>query len=60
VDLPGWFGLESGTERWTNGNAKLPVTPGALRAPAAVLEIRILQAGPYLLNLTMGETDLAA
>jgi hypothetical protein len=58
-DLPGWFGLESQAHRWTNGNAKLPVAPGTLRAPSAVLDIRILQAGPYRLDVEMAETKIA-
>jgi hypothetical protein len=60
ADLPGWFGNGSDAPRWTNGNAELPVALDALRAPAAILEIRIGQAGPYLLDQTMGETDIAA
>jgi hypothetical protein len=39
ADLPGWFGIESRTQRWTNGNAELPLELGTLRAPAAILEI---------------------
>jgi hypothetical protein len=60
ADLPGWFGNGSDAQRWTNGNAELPVALDALGAPAAMLEIRIVQAGPYLLDLEMAGTEIAA
>jgi hypothetical protein len=60
ADLPGWFGLDHPAHRWTNGNAELPLTPDTLRAPAAILEIRIVQAGPYQIGVEINKTDIAA
>jgi antigen 43 len=46
-ELPGWFAPEAAGQRWTDGNASLPVTFDGLTRPA-ILEIEILGAGPYL------------
>jgi hypothetical protein len=47
--LPGWYGLERASHRWTDGQASLPVDMTKLRGPAAILEIQVVQAGPYRL-----------
>jgi hypothetical protein len=47
--LSGWYALESGSYRWTDGKASLPVNLSKLRGPAAILEIQVVQAGPYRL-----------
>jgi hypothetical protein len=60
ADLPGWFGFDDPAHRWTNGNAELPVELGKLRAPAAMLEIQIVQAGPYRVGVDIGATAIAA
>jgi antigen 43 len=47
--LPGWYGLERAAHRWTDGKASLPVDLTKLRGPAVILEIQVVQAGPYRL-----------
>ena len=46
ASLAGWYVPEAAERRWTNGFASLPVAtaPGQ----ASILEVQILQAGPYL------------
>jgi hypothetical protein len=48
--MSGWFDQEHTAHRWTNGHAKLPVELNGLRAPAAILEIQIVNAGPYMVE----------
>jgi hypothetical protein len=60
ADLPGWFGVESHAHRWTNGNAELPVALNTLRAPSAMLEIQVVHAGPYRVDLEMSGMAIAA
>jgi len=45
--LSGWFAREAEDRRWTSGLAKLPDGIAAPRSCSAILEIQILQAGPY-------------
>ncbi len=45
--LDGWFEREDAAHRWTNGNAALPVALTSPNMPAALLEIQIVNAGPY-------------
>jgi hypothetical protein len=47
--LSGWHGLEAASHRWTDGQASLAVDLSKLRGPAAILEIQVVQAGPYRL-----------
>jgi hypothetical protein len=59
-DLPGWFSLDDAAHRWTDGNATLPVALDPRCAHAAVLEIQIVQAGPYQIGQEITETGIAA
>jgi hypothetical protein len=56
-DLPGWLPAETIAHRWTNGLATLPMSAG--RA-AAVLEIRVVHAGPYRMALESIGIGIAA
>ncbi len=47
-ELSGWFAPEAGPQRWTNGRASLPVAFTGPHDRAAILEIQICKAGPYL------------
>jgi hypothetical protein len=58
--LSGWFEQENATRRWTNGNARLPVDLASLRAPAAILEIQIVGAGPYIVEYPADNAAIAA
>jgi hypothetical protein len=46
--LDGWFARETAAYRWTNGKAMLPVELSNPHVPASILEIQIVNAGPYL------------
>ncbi len=59
-DLPGWFKIDLPAYRWTDGNAKLLLTLNTLRALAAMLEIRIVKAGPYQVGLHVSQMVIAA
>jgi hypothetical protein len=56
--LAGWHRPESATARWTNGNATLPFNDDT--AQPAVLEIRIMQTGPYKLETEQTPARLTA
>jgi hypothetical protein len=59
-DLDGWHGVESKAQRWTNGSAKLPLDLTKLRGQAAILEIQIVNAGPYPVAAEADEAVRAA
>ncbi|GBQ85853.1 Hint domain-containing protein [Asaia krungthepensis] len=61
-DLAGWHAAEKDTARWTNGDAQLPL-PGSSMTQPLTLTIRLLAAGPYLVDFrgeTAQELDCAA
>jgi hypothetical protein len=60
ADLEGWYGLETAARRWTNGSAKLPLDLTKLRGQAAILEIQIVNAGPYPLAAEAARAAQAA
>lgn len=60
ADLQGWHGVDAGhSMRWTAGRAEIPLSgrkPGAL----AMLSVRIVAAGPYVLEDVQTEQKIAS
>lgn len=48
-DLAGWYPVEEGNIRWTNGNAVLPLGERSANS-LGMLAIEVLAGGPYLLE----------
>ncbi|HQT64010.1 MAG: hypothetical protein B7Z75_12325 [Acidocella sp. 20-57-95] len=51
TDLAGWHAVEGPSHRWTSGRAELRL-PKTARAATGILEVNILQAGPYIADVS--------
>ncbi len=49
ASLQGWLGRNITAQRWTDGSAELPISTAG---QAALIEVEVLAAGPYLLEAT--------